>query len=383
MPVIAPLAGVAVNGIASAIGGHGGGNGQIQGVTDFQMPTTVNQANTAYDQTQAGINQQQAFVNALGAQNGLGHQTDVYNQLQGVANGTGPNPAQAQLAQATGANTANQAALMASQRGTGANAGLLARQAAMQGGANQQNAAGQAATLQAQQSLNALGQAGAMANQQAGQQAQGLQTLNQASQGQQSNILSAIGQQNAVKQANQANLNNAHAGIAQQNNQAGINAGTGLASGVGTAISALAGGGGSKSTPAAGNNGTQFGDYSALAHGGEVPFHWGGHLSGAPMPAMASGGTVPAMVSPGEAYLPPEALAKVAQSKDKGGTIKQEAKKVPGKAKVKGDSLKNDTVPAALEPGGVVIPRTAMAHAESAAKFVEAILAHSKAGMKK
>ena len=33
---------------------------------------------------------------------------------------------------------------------------------------------------------------------------------------------------------------------------------------------------------------------------------------------------------------------------------------VPGKAKVKGDSLKNDIVPADLEDGGVVLPRHIM-----------------------
>ncbi len=375
---------------------------RAQGVTDFDMPATTGQANTAYDQTQNGINQQQAFVNALGAQNGLGNQSQVYNQLQGVANGTGPNPAQAQLAQATGANTANQAALMASQRGTGANAGLLARQAAMQGGANQQNAAGQAATLQAQQSLNALGQAGAMANQQAGQQAQGLQTLNQAAQGQQSNILNAIGQQNNAKVANQSNLNNVNAGVTNQNSGNAQSAGSGLLSGIGSAF--------------------------GLAHGGAVPepFHWASHVAG----NYAYGG----VTAPGAAQAEQTHLAgptdMSASSKELGDTLGSAGKKlmtkvpmtgtpmattaggpmdstgapapaipgmdpsqvliaksgalVPGKAKVKGDNLKNDTVPAVLSPGEVVIPRSVMNSkdpAAASAKFVAAILA--KQGMKK
>src|ERR1044072_7649053 len=83
---------------------------------------------------QDSYKRQQDFVDALTQQRALTHQFDVFgqqqnlaNQLQGVANGTGPNPALAQLNQATGANVANQAALMASQRGTGANAGALAR----------------------------------------------------------------------------------------------------------------------------------------------------------------------------------------------------------------------------------------------------------------
>src|ERR1700679_261280 len=102
--------------------------------------TGVSGPNTAVSQGQIDQSYQQN-QQALQGQNGLGNQSQVYGQLQGVANGTGPNPAQAQLAQATGANTANQAALMAGQRGSAANVGLLARQAAQQGAANQQAAA--------------------------------------------------------------------------------------------------------------------------------------------------------------------------------------------------------------------------------------------------
>lgn len=346
--------------------------------------------------------------------------------MQGVANGTGPNPAQAALAQATGANTANQAALMAGQRGTGANAGLLARQAAMQGGANQQAAAGQGAAMQAQQSLNALGQMGGMANQQAGQQANALNAYNQAAQGQQSNILNAIGNQNSANVGMQSNMNNANAGIAQGNAGRAQDTGMGILKG----ISGIAG--------------------LKLAHGGSVPaepFHWESHLAGgyayggvtAPAPVAAAlmpidngatapngdaealgknlgegagkligslgdkgtklaggpmdlgsiasigmmasqGGKVPAIVSPGEAYLAPDKVNKVAQ----GGSVEKNAEKIPGKAKVKGDSTKNDTVPKELEPGGIVIPRSVMQSenpALEAHKFVAAIL--SRQNLKK
>ena len=44
---------------------------------------------------------------------------------------------------------------------------------------------------------------------------------------------------------------------------------------------------------------------------------------------------------------------------------------VPGKAKVEGDSLKNDTVPAMLSPGEIVIPRTAAQSFDKAVKFLE------------
>lgn len=198
-------------------GGSGGG---------FQATTSgagQEQQDTAYQQTQAGIKQQQDFVNALNLQGGLGNQASVFNQQQGlanqlqnVANGTGPNPAQAQLAQNTAANTANQAALMAGQRGSSQNTGMIARQAAQQGAQNQQNAVGQAATLSAQQQLAGMQQLqnqqssmGNLANTQVGQQQAGLQNLNQMSLNQQANLLGA-----------QANQNTTNAGI-QGGNQAG------------------------------------------------------------------------------------------------------------------------------------------------------------------
>jgi hypothetical protein len=51
---------------------------------------------------------------------------------------------------------------------------------------------------------------------------------------------------------------------------------------------------------------------------------------------------------------------------------------VPGKAKVSGDSLKNDTVPAMVSPGEIVLPRTVTQSEDAprkAADFVAAILA--------
>src|ERR1043165_2497619 len=134
------------------LGGNSGGSNYSAVAPD---PAQIN---TAYSQTQAGIKQQQDFLNALNGQNGLANQSNVFgqqqalaNQLQNLGNGVGPNPALAQLAQATGQNVAQQSALMASQRGASANPALLARLAAQQGAGIQQNAVGQAATLQAQQ----------------------------------------------------------------------------------------------------------------------------------------------------------------------------------------------------------------------------------------
>lgn len=95
---------------------------------------------------------------------------------------------------------------------------------------------------------------------------------------------------------------------------------------------------------------------------------------------MAKGGKVPAMVSPGEGYLTPKAVAEVS----KGKAPLKVAEKIPGKAKVKGDSLKNDTVPKTLEEGGIVLPRSVMESKHphwEAHKFVSAIMKkglHSK-----
>jgi hypothetical protein len=199
------------------LGTSGGANG-----TGFSGPTAapideatnLGQANTAYNGVQGAMQGQQGLLNALQNQNGLGNQSQVYGQLQGIANGTGPNPAQAMLNQQTGQNVANQAALMAGQRGSAQNVGLMARQAAQQGAATQQQAVGQGATMQANQSLNALGAAGNMANTMAGQQI-GQTNQNVASQqGEQSNLLNAISSYNNANVGMQSNINNANAGLA-------------------------------------------------------------------------------------------------------------------------------------------------------------------------
>lgn len=202
-------------GIAGMLGVGGGqfgtGTSTLQ-ASPLIQPTTAAQANTAYTGTQTALQQQQNLLNALQAQNGLSNQSQVYNQLQNVASGQGPNPAQAMLNQATGQNVASQAALMAGQRGSSSNAGLLARQAAQQGAATQQQAVGQGATMQAQQSLNAIGQAGQMANTQAGQQIAGTGAVTGAQMGEQGTLLNAIQGQNNANVA----LSGQQAGLAGQ-----------------------------------------------------------------------------------------------------------------------------------------------------------------------
>lgn len=373
------------------------------------------------DQALAGLKQQQDFINALASQNGIQNQNNVYGQLSNVANGTGPNPAQAMLAQATGQNVANQAALMAGQRGASANAGLMARQAANQGANLQQQAAGQGATMQANQALGALGQMGGIAGQQIGNQAGAIQNYNQ-------NLLGSLAGQNQAQVGSMASQNSANATVAntvagQQGNMAGN-----LMGGAGMGMM-LAGGGviphyvqGGVAVPPtnepvndtsfvskflSGSNAelnqtdplskgsNQFGKGVGNRIGGM--FKAGpaeGTMAGGPMdavaPAMdtgmapmmaiaAHGGKVPALVSPGEGYLPPDKAKAAAQ-----GSVNayKAAEKIPGKPKVGGavDSYQNDTVKKTLDEGGVILPRSVMESKnpeKKAAEFVAAVLAKS------
>lgn len=85
---------------------------------------------------------------------------------------------------------------------------------------------------------------------------------------------------------------------------------------------------------------------------------------------------VPAMVSPGERYLPPSEVKAVAAGKK--APIKA-GEKIPGKAKVSGakNDYANDTVAKTLEAGGIVLPRSvtqAKDPAKKAQEFVAAIL---------
>lgn len=412
--------------IGSMLSGSNGAGFQAGGV-NIDKGANIGQATQAYDQTQQGLQQQQAFLQALQGQNGIGNQQSVFNQLQGVANGTGPNPAQAQLANATGANTANQAALMASQRGTGANPGLIARQAAMQGAANQQNAVGQAASLQAQQSLGALNQLGGIAGQQVGQQAGALQGYNAAAQGQQQNLLNSINAQNNAVVGMQSNINNANAGIAQVNAKSQSDILGGLTGGVGSALIPKAYGGeihkmasggevngpssfagkflkgsginsggissgmampdsrslltrGSNSLGSAIGSGIKSLFSSSTPDSGDVGA--GREVAGGTM-TMAKGGKVDAILSPGEKYLPPSEAKKVAEGKE---SVKKVGKTVPGKPDGKKDSLKNDTVPAKLDEGGFVIPNSIMQSKDpekGAAAFVRAHMSRQSKVSKK
>lgn len=294
-----------------------------------------------------GINQQQAFLNALQAQGGIGNQASVFAQQQALANqlgqmaqGGGPNPALEQYRQLTGQNIQNQAALMAGQRGAGANAGLLARQIAQQGGNIQQQAAGQQGLMQAQQQMAALGalqnqqaQMANLAGTQVSQQGNALTGLNQLAQNQQQQSLNAINAQNQMNVAMQSNINDVNAGMAGKNmgTQAGI-------------VGGILGGGAQVAAASAGVPKKAHGGMIGYAQGDVVSYLTGGKHK------MSDGGVV------------------------------------PGKPLVMGDDEANDIVDAKLSPGEIVIPRSILMGKDpvkGAAMFVQQELAKHGSGKNK
>lgn len=321
--------GSVVNSVQGLLGGTTNGMNFNAGQAAITNPVTQDQINSSLGTSNQAISGQQTLAQQLAGANGVQNQSQVYNQLQGIANGTGPNPALTQLNQTTAANTANQAALMAGQRGASSNAGLIARQAAQQGAANQQNAVGQAATLQAQQQLGAINSAGTLAGQQVSNDLSGQQALANSALTNQSQLLGAQQAFNSAQVSNTAQQNSANEAIAAVNAKDTAGAISGLVGGVGGAI---------LPKPAA-------------AYGGQVPSHL------AEMQQYYHGGKVDAMVSPGEKWVPPQQAQAVAKGEK---SLAEVGETIKGKAQVQGDSSKNDTKSKKLEEGGIVIPRSVM-----------------------
>jgi hypothetical protein len=383
--------------LASIVNSITGGNPNFTPERPNLVTTaTLPQVETAYAQTQQGIEQQQQFLNALQAQNGAQNQTNVFNQMQGIADGTGPNPAMAMLNNQTGANIAAQSAMMAGQRGSSANPALMARQIANQGANTQQQAVGQGAALQAQQSLGALNQMGGIAGQQVAQQGQAVGALNQATQNQHQNLMGSVAAENAAKAGVAANINTAQAGLAGIGQQAAGNLVGNIMGGAGAAATMMGKGGVASSAGGVGMTNASGGRGQSMvnmANGGPIAVVPTAPAipTGVPRPgprsklgqhyhAMATGGSssdkVPALLSPGEKYLPPQAVAQVAR----GANPMAVGRTIPGTPKVGGavNSYANDIVPATLDEGGIVLPRSvtkAKDPAEAAHKFVAAILA--------
>lgn len=446
----------------SALGPLVGASGGVQGTgsaapTQAQIASGVNpsQLQGANAAGQNGVASQQALLQALQAQQGLGaqntglssqqallHQLGQYNgasnlnsalqaqqglygqqsalagQYANIANGTGPNPAQAMLNQQTGENVANQAAMMAGQRGASSNVGLLARQSAQQGAATQQQAVGQGATMQAQQSLNALqaqaaqqqamgqtqqniaGLAGQQvgltqaqqqgynnqANTLAGQQISGTTGYSQGAQNEQQILQNANAAQNSANVSSQGSVNAGNTGIAQTTLQGRQGLVGGLMNGAG-AVAGLAQGG--EVTPP--QQMATGGEPTAAPDGPQSSFGqflqgWGGSSGSQPattaaVPVQSPASPPPSSASSGMGGAGASALLKAAMGAEgglaeTGGKVK--AKAPSEKAEKKGNSYSNDKIPTLLSEHEIVLPRDVTLSKDpvkSAADFVSKVIA--------
>lgn len=322
-----------------------------------------------------------------------GQQQDLATALLAQSQGQGPNLAAEQTRQALQQAQAQQAGAIASQKGISP---ALAARLASQGSAQMRaQAAGQAGLTQAQQQLGAQQALGGLYGQMAGQQLQNIGLVNQANLGAQQ-INAAIAAQNAAAQQqatsgllgglaagtksffgsdggtvphfaqggkvqHMANGGTASQNIAYQMAQnagipmygSGMDFQSGMQAGqdIGSTLKKMKNAGGAQSQMMAGG-----------------PMDVGGASELAPMAMMAAdGGKVPDHLMP---------IAQIYHNYAMGGAthhLKDQGGHVPGQAKVKGDSPKNDTVPAMLSPGEIVIPRSIVQSQkpeEKAADFV-------------
>ncbi len=340
---------------------------------------------------------------------GLQGQQNLAGQLQNQANGQGPNPAQALFNQNTNQAIRQNAGLVASQKGL--NAGQAARYAGQNAAMMQGQTAGNAAALNAQQQLGAQSELGNVYN-----------SMNSAT-NEQSNVNSGMARNNANNTANtiggigsglmgmasflaeggpvpqptptptpiesaQASMRNAF------HYDSGGMAGyppMGVGGWVASQLMGMGNGGNYQSEmstdqgPMAANvNPNQIS--GMFKHGAQSP------IGSTITPATADGGLESAGGGLGSVIADSPGIAMAAA---RGGLIKhmEKFKKpvvmkesgggVPGKAKVKGDSYSNDTVPAVLSPGEVVITRSVMQSSDpsgNAARFVSAVMAKKKMG---
>ncbi len=341
-------------------------------------------------------------------QTGMRNMQYAFDQLKNVASGQGPNPAQAQYTQNVQDLAKQQSGAISSVQGI--SPALAARMASQQGSAAMQNAAAQGATTAAQQQLGAMGQLGNI-----GSQMQG------------------------ASNSMQQNMNNANMGLAQTTmqgqqgfiggllNAGGKAAGMAMGAAGGGMVPAMAGGGGvgpmssftqflqsraeSSAAPAVeqpaqmpavsgfdkGLGGIKPGGGGPAAPSktpenigqGPTMANMGQPVNGIPYSQpqmygsgmMAMGGKVPAMLSPGEKYIPPGKVGQAAASANPLAA----GKTVPGKPKVAGNSYSNDVVPAKLDTGGIVIPNSIMQSKnpeKGAHDFISNIIAKRKVAWK-
>jgi hypothetical protein len=295
-------------------------------------------------------------------------------QLMAQASGEGPSLAQMQLQQASDQNLKNQAGLIASQRGMNPN--QVARAVAMQGASTGQDLANKSAQLRLQEQLEKqrLLQSGLLGQQQIGGNLYG--TTGQLQQG-----------QNDQNLRNYWNSKQIEADVAKQNT-AGANALTSGLLGAGASIlagpagGALFGGGGMSSGFQMPSMGSAFkmagnsGGFQSNPLGVNTSFS--SSLNPADFNQYAEGGVIGDDATPADYNGAPE-MRRVAVSPGE-AVVNPDGKvmKVPGKAKVPGDSPKNDTVIADLRQDSIVVPRSKSGDKEKIIEFMKHVKEASK-----
>lgn len=311
-------------------------------------------------------------------------QQDLANVLMQQMSGSGPNPAQMQFQQNLNQVGAQQAGAIASQKGI--SPALAARMIAQQGANAQVQGAGQAATLQAQQQLAAQEQLQQQQSQMANQALSANQLYQQS-----------LANQNALVSGNFLGAQQINAGISKENTEA-VNK---------TRQSNMQAASGAMSMAAMSdeNQKTDVKDFDASSFLEAIKAHQFKYKD----KAYGEGKQVGVMAQDVEKEVPqmvadtPEGkvldltnaggpiLASLAslherlsqiegnpQKKAYGGKMSigealKSGGRVPGRAKVKGDSPKNDTVHAMLSPGEIVVPRSLVENPERAKKFIEGL----------
>ncbi len=299
-------------------------------------------------------------------QDQIAQQKQLADQLRTQSQGAGPNPAMEQLRQTTQNNIQQNTGMIASQKGI--NPALATRMAAQNAGMMNQQAAGQGAVMRANQQL--------AAQQQLGQQVLGMNQLFQGANAAQNQAINqgSLGAQGLMAQQE---LQNAQ--------QRGLISSSMLNNVSGMATKLIGGGGG-------------------FAYGGMVPhMALGGQVKvlgsdkdnkmdiggmkgffDSLMKSAPSGGGAE-MIAPTSGVPMPAAMygGGMAQSHVTNALMMRSGGMVGGQANVYGDSPKNDTVPAMLSPGEIVIPRSVAQGAnapDKSAAFVAAVLAKKRAG---
>lgn len=341
----------------SIAGGLGMTNSFQASSANITPGTNAQQLSDAYTGAQNALAGQQSMTNTLQPQVGsaVQNQNALANQYAAMARGQGPNPAQNQLAQATQGNVANQAALMAGQRGSSSNVGLMARQNAQQGAATQQQSAGQAATLGSQQQIAAQNNLASLANNQINQAGQANTNFSSQAQGEQGILQNANTGFNNTAVGMQSNINNVNSGTSSSNAAATGKVGGGALN----LVSSLFAEGGSvdlgKFTPSPAENtpSASVASTSAPAASSDSSSGDGGMMSGL-SDMMAKGGMIHS-----DHYKNHISSYFDTHNMKAGGPVV--AKDKSEKAKVAGNSYSNDTIPALLSEGEVVIDRKTLA----------------------